>query len=476
MKTVTIENSLNGQSITKINRINQYEVLIVEDDFVFASVIKQLLTTCGFEPRLINNSGSISEIRENLTELHPDVILLDLNIIDSKGESTFLSIKALFPCTPVIILSGMEDNELALQIVKDGAQDYILKSDLNSSLLAKSIEYGVERNRLNNSIQESERKFRNVFDNSPLPMFILHTDLRIESSNLAAENFYAYSKDKLTDMNINNLNSGTQRWNVDGYPNSFNKRIIQNDSRGRELHVELVANKISVTEDKYICLVIDRTDEYFFEQNKYKIINDVQEKEKKLLAMELHDGLCQQLVLLNLWLQSIQVDDKYVETKTNIDQLISSVITEARNLSYQLLPPDLENGFIQAIHTLVERMKRLHHISFNLTISPEINESYFTGVDIFNLYRIIQEFINNSIKHSDCSELAIEISGDVNKDITLSVLDNGKGFDMSSFSAGLGMQSIEHRIKMGNLIGGVFSEVDHGTTLQLKTNKSSTVW
>jgi PAS domain S-box-containing protein len=324
------------KAAAKMHNSNDTQILIIEDDFLFSTVIKHLLTEASFEARNIDNAASISEVSALVSELNPDVILLDLNITDSHGEATYLSVSKLFPSVPIIILSGMEDNDLALKIVKDGAQDYILKSDVNSSLLTKSIEYGIERKQLMNGIRESEKKFRNVFDNSPLPMLIIEPNLKIEASNYVAQNFYGLSKAKIETMNFNEMNSGEVLWSIDSVFDSFNKRIIQRDFRGRDLHVELVGNKIAIDQEKYICLVIDRTDEYLFEQNKYKIVNEVQEKEKKLLAMELHDGLCQQLVLLNLWLQSIQVDEKYSDTKANIDQLILSIITEARNLSYKL--------------------------------------------------------------------------------------------------------------------------------------------
>jgi CheY-like chemotaxis protein len=136
---------------------------------------------------------SFAEAAEIASEFVPDVILLDLNITDSHGVETYNSIIKLYANSAVVILSGMNDEDLALDIVKKGAQDYLLKSDVSSKILSKTIEYSKERKNLIGQLQMSELKYRNVFNQSPLPMFIVEqAERKIIQANQAAIFFYGY--------------------------------------------------------------------------------------------------------------------------------------------------------------------------------------------------------------------------------------------------------------------------------------------
>jgi DNA-binding response OmpR family regulator len=151
--------------------MNKTQILIVEDDYSFADLVQFQLTTVGFESDFILSIASIEEAKEAALEFIPEVILLDLNILDSTGIVTYDSIATIFPHASVIVLSGLDDKNIALQIVSKGAQDYILKSDIKPELLEKTIKYGSLRKKLNDELEESEKKYRDVFYKSPMPMF-----------------------------------------------------------------------------------------------------------------------------------------------------------------------------------------------------------------------------------------------------------------------------------------------------------------
>jgi DNA-binding NarL/FixJ family response regulator len=147
------------------------------------------------------------EVEEFSKFFVPDVVLLDLNIIDSNGMDTFERVLTIFPKSAIIILSGMDDQNMALEIVKNGAQDYILKSDLNNKVLLKTIEYSFERKDLLDRIQKSEKQFRDVFEQSPLPMFSVEgPNLVIKLVNNAAKEIYGFEKRLLIGRELQSLN------------------------------------------------------------------------------------------------------------------------------------------------------------------------------------------------------------------------------------------------------------------------------
>lgn len=78
----------------------------------------------------------------------PDVVLLDLNLPDSHGLHTFLRFRQSQPDVPAVVLTGIDDEELGIQAVKEGAEDFLTKGDLSPKLLARAILYAIERNDL----------------------------------------------------------------------------------------------------------------------------------------------------------------------------------------------------------------------------------------------------------------------------------------------------------------------------------------
>ena len=153
--------------------MEEVKILIVEDDASFASLLQNQLTILGYNPYdlvHIDNLADASSVKE---EFEPDVILLDLNIRDSSGIETYERISSVFSEAPVVVLSGMDDRNLALRIVSKGAQDYLLKNEINGGALDKTIKYGMLRKTFQAKLSDSERKYKDLFYNSPLPMLQL---------------------------------------------------------------------------------------------------------------------------------------------------------------------------------------------------------------------------------------------------------------------------------------------------------------
>ena len=128
--------------------MKEAQILIIEDDVVFAEMVQFQLSTSGISLENIISIDSIGEAKEIRKYQEPDVILLDLNITDSSGVETYDSINELFPLASVIVLSGMDDESIALEIVSKGGQDYVLKGDLNAQVLNKTMKYGLLRRQL----------------------------------------------------------------------------------------------------------------------------------------------------------------------------------------------------------------------------------------------------------------------------------------------------------------------------------------
>lgn len=195
---------------------------------------------------------------------------------------------------------------------------------------------------------------------------------------------------------------------------------------------------------------------------------DGQEKEKKQIGMELHDNINQVLASIKLYIEIAKSDEhmKNDMLDKSKDQ-INFVINEIRNLSKALVPHGIETGGIaEGIAEIIETIQLSAGIHFSTCISA-------TALDKLNnkqqiaLYRIIQEQLNNILKHADAKNVFISFreQDDV---LELCIEDDGKGFDAGSKRAGIGLFNIKSRIELLNGEMKINSAKGKGCKLEIK--------
>ena len=120
------------------------KILLIEDNLGDIVLIKSMLDNKEdlFKVKIVE---SLEDILKILNKSDFDIILLDLGLPDSNGFETFIQIYELYPHIPIIIITGLEDEELGLRSLKKGAQDYLIKGQINSKILSRSIKYSIER-------------------------------------------------------------------------------------------------------------------------------------------------------------------------------------------------------------------------------------------------------------------------------------------------------------------------------------------
>jgi DNA-binding response OmpR family regulator len=121
------------------------KVLLVEDDISYAQLVQMTLSRAREALFDVERKGSLSEALNRLREGDIDLVLLDLNLPDSGGIETFFRMSAKAQDIPVILLTGTEDEALALKAVQMGAQAYLVKGEVNGKHLVRSILSVIER-------------------------------------------------------------------------------------------------------------------------------------------------------------------------------------------------------------------------------------------------------------------------------------------------------------------------------------------
>ncbi len=135
-------------------------VLLVEDDLAQADLIRALLDTASDDGDFrIDHTQRLSEAKQRALETDPQVVLLDLNLPDSYGLIGFQELHRVAPWLPVIILTNVKDENEAARAVRLGAQDYLIKREVETALLIRSIRYAIERQRAEEALRESEERY-----------------------------------------------------------------------------------------------------------------------------------------------------------------------------------------------------------------------------------------------------------------------------------------------------------------------------
>lgn len=211
-------------------------------------------------------------------------------------------------------------------------------------------------------------------------------------------------------------------------------------------------------------------------EQKYRTLALVQgqEKERIRIARELHDGLGQMLTVASANLDSINVNTiKSKDDKSKIEivsQMVNEIIQESRRISYNLSPVGLyEFGLDAVLQQLIKRINS-NYLDVKIIYTSNLKNIRFSSDVEINVYRIIQEAIQNSLRHSQSTEIQLSLGYDENT-LRLKVSDNGIGFNVKQFGNidkhFNGIKNIEERAKIIDAKINFLSETNRGFSLEL---------
>jgi len=221
-------------------------------------------------------------------------------------------------------------------------------------------------------------------------------------------------------------------------------------SRKRIVNKELEKKNLEVTHQKEIIQSIIIT----------------QEKERKRIAQDLHDDISSKLNVINLNANLLKdgnlSPEEYTIINNGILEATDKTLESARKIAHNLLPPILEEfGFKDAAEELIDSFNNSRKINIKYTI--DYPKKLLASQNELHLFRIIQELINNSVRHGKAKNSTINITCKSNE-LVLSYIDNGIGFNAKDIEnkKGLGIKNIESRVSLLNGKHNIGSEIGHG--------------
>ena len=171
-----------------------------------------------------------------------------------------------------------------------------------------------------------------------------------------------------------------------------------------------------------------------------------QERERAQIGRELHDNINQILAVTKAYVDTaVLEDDKRHEFLQRSLSSLDLAINEIRKMSKSLVPPTMgKDGLVESVSDLVEHIRQINRFTIQFRFEKE-NLSNLGEQQQLALYRIVQEQVNNIIKHAAANNVSIELTGK-NGHVNLYIHDDGKGFDPKARSKGVGLSNILSRI------------------------------
>jgi len=160
------------------------KVLLVEDNAADARLVTELLREVAPASLKLTHVGRLAQALRYLSDEGFSAVLLDLSLPDSQGLETFAQAHALAPDAPIVVLTGLRDEGVAARAVREGAQDYLVKGQVDGPMLYQSIRYAIERHHFKETLRASEARYRGLVDAS-IQGIVIEVDGTIRLANPA---------------------------------------------------------------------------------------------------------------------------------------------------------------------------------------------------------------------------------------------------------------------------------------------------
>ncbi len=231
---------------------NTIRVLLIEDNPGDARLIREMLTeadsavlfTLEWRDRL--NAGV-----QKLAEDGADVVLLDLGLPDSQGFDTYADLHSQFSGIPIVVLSGLPDELLAVRAVSDGAQDYLVKGRIDGKLLARSIRYAIERKNAEERLQDAYASLERRVEERTLELLKVNNQLKEEIEiRKRAENELKHSNKSLRNFtHVISHDLKSPLYTIGGFANRLARRYKGKLDEGADEIIDEIVRGVNRMQD-----------------------------------------------------------------------------------------------------------------------------------------------------------------------------------------------------------------------------------
>ncbi len=446
------------------------QILLIEDNPADAELLRQALAEAAgqFDVR---HATTMADALARLRSTAFDAALVDLFLPDSRGIRTLEHLVAASPALPTVILTGLNDEAIATEAIRKGAQDYLVKGDASGSLVARAIRYARERKRAEEELRGSEERYRALVEGIDLGITLIDSSHNIVMANRKQAELIHSTPEELVGQKCYRRYEGRQAVcthcpGVKAMSSGSAAEIEITDRRddGRTIALRIRATPLVDQHGRatgFIEVVEDvtkrRQARQALEKERHTLEHLLRssDHERQLIAYEIHDGLAQQLAgaIMQFDAYSHQKDTDPGEADKTYDAgmaMLRQSHFETRRLISGVRPPILdESGVVAAVAHLVNEQE--------LRKGPKVefrsNVAFDRLVPILEnaVYRIVQEGLANACKHSGSERVLVELRQRGDR-LRIKVQDWGMGFNPTEVEREhFGLAGIRERAR---LLGG----------------------
>jgi PAS domain S-box-containing protein len=482
------------------------EILLADEQKIVRQGLRALLERQD-DLQVVGEAATGPMLLQQLPDLAPDLVLLDLALPELHGVEAIRQILATSPQTKIIALSIDADRRFVINILKAGASGYLLKDCAFEELLQAIQAVHASRTYISpgltdivfqdyiETLQESEARFRAIFEGTTIGIALVDKDGRIIESNPALQRMLGYSLAQLLKQPFTGflLPEDVPRCQVffrelmEGKRQSYQaeKKYLRQDGQKVWGRLTVSASQGHKGGDQFaICLLEDITDRKQVEkkirtyQEQLRSVASqlslTEERERRRLATDLHDHVGQILALAQIQLGALRESaaaSPLAEPMDEVRRLIEQTIQYTRSLTFELSPPILYDlGFEAAVEWLAELIQSQHGII--IKVQADRSAKPMNDEILVILFQTVRELLVNVIKNNYAKNIRVFIARD-DSTLQVKIEDDGLGLGTPpevsvDDPGGFGFFSIQERLKY---LGGhleVESEQGWGSRVTLR--------
>jgi len=469
-----------------------HRILIVDDDPDDRALVGHELRR-EFRGIELVSVGGAAALESALAGDRCDVVVTDYHLHWTTGLIVLRRIQALWPDCPVVMFTGTGSEEVAVEAMRAGLADYVIKSPSHFARLPVAVHGAWTSARRTRRLHESELRYASLFENNRCAMLLVDPLAHlIFDANSAAATFYGYPRKELRGMPISDLApdaTGDSRFDLDALRTGALDAIFAHNrlASGDTRDVEVRGGQIEVAgHDLIYCIIHDVTERRRAEAERDRLYREVrdreaqierllgqmisaQERERQRICLEVHDGVVQSMASATHYIEALgcqpELSAKSRAHLVEAGQLLRAANREAREIISTLRPAALDMlGLVEALREYLATVAARTDIIVEYVAEPR----RFSDAVETTLYRIAQEAVRNVEKHAQARHLSISV-GVLDGRVVARIVDDGVGFDDSAGTSPGGVGMIGMRMR-AELLGGslkVASCPGCGTTLSV---------
>jgi two-component system sensor histidine kinase UhpB len=455
-----------------MNTHKSLRILLVDHNASDRELARQALTGAEL-PCLIDEAINAQEFETRLKTGRYDLVLTDLNIPGFGGLDVFERVQQAMPTTPVVMLTSTGDAEVAVEAMKRGMADYVLKSPEHIRLLPATVRAVLARVEAQSAAREAEERFQRLAENAPDMIFRWSYARGFEYVSPASTEVVGFTPEEHyadPGMSYRALHPD----DIPIYDSIFSDladpegprrhaviRWIHRD--GHVVHVETRMTPIFDERGELIAIEGINRDisQHVHARERLRELTQrltrAHEDERQRIARELHDEIGQALAVVKMRLRMTREaitpeNTKALEKLSSLSAVVDETLAGVRALSHELRPPLIdEMGWEPALSWLCESMSQRTELPIRYACHGP-SDRLDPSLEL-TAYRVVQEALANVVRHAQATHAAVEAALGP-ETLTIQIEDDGVGFDLNALhdgraaQMGLGLLGMQERVEL----------------------------